>query len=166
MNFLKKSICGVLALSTLTTCTSLKTSASSSSKTDRVPALSATITSDVWRQTWLDSDGSGEFQVTSKYNSTDPQFESPEWIKASWGFWSVGLGAGVSFAGVASVSAGGHGATTSSSGTWINDNGAKLACYRGRFASTGMCLYVGVSNTASGFKSGVAFSTTAKVEMC
>lgn len=136
--------------------------ASSSSQSGKNSSLGATIRSDVWIQSVSNWNGTGEFQITGAYSSTKSAYATPEWVKTSWDFYAMGISAGVSYKGI-SASASGSGATSTSSGYWKNSNGAKTAWWRGRVGGTGLCIYVGLYNTASAFKSGVAISTTAKV---
>jgi len=124
--------------------------------------LSATITSNAWIQTISDWDGTGEFQVSAVYKSTDSGYAKPAWIKTAWDFYAIGIGADVTYKAVGG-SVSGHGTTSTSSGYWINSNGAKTAWWRGRVGGTGFCLYVGLYNTASAYRSGVTLSTTAKI---
>lgn len=159
---LKKTIATILAGLSLTCMSGISAGATSASRTATNNSLSATIRSDVWIQTIADWDGTGEFQVTAAYSSTNSSYAKPEWVKTSWSFYAVGIAAGVSYAGI-SGSVNGYGYTSSSSGYWINSNGAKTAWWRGRVGGTGLAFYVGCSNTASAFKSGVSISTTAKV---
>ncbi len=134
--------------------------ATSASRTDNIPQLNGTIRSDVWIQTIADADGTGEFQVTADYDS--PTYPSPSWIKTEWDFYVIGISASIKFkAGSGSIA--GSGYTSSSSGYWINSNGASTAWYRGRVGANGLTIYVGCENTASGYAAGVPFSTTARV---
>ncbi|CDZ23166.1 putative secreted protein [[Clostridium] cellulosi] len=157
----KKFLASVLTLTMLSLSTvALTVSAHSSSKTDKIPQLKGSITSNVWIQTISDLDGTGLFQVSAEYKSSS--YPKPKWIKTAWDFNPIGIGVSVSYSRV-SASASGSGYTKTSSGYWINSNGANTAWYRGRVGATGLCFYVGCENTASGFAAGVPFSTTAKV---
>lgn len=157
----KRIICVVMCFvmilgSTMNAC------ATSNSKSASNKSLSATITSNVWIQTISDWDGTGEFQVSAVYSSTNSTYAKPQWIKTSWSFYAIGISAGVSYKSV-SASVSGSGYTSTSSGYWKNSNGAKTAWWRGRVGGTGFCIYVGLENTASAYKAGVTLSTTAKV---
>ncbi len=140
----------------------MSASATSSSRSTTNSSLSATLRSDAWIQALSDWDGTGEFQVTAAYSSTNSNYSKPSWVKTSWDFYATGIGAGVSYKAV-SASVEGYGTTSTSSGSWTNSNGAKTAWWRGRVGGTGLCLYVGLYNTASAYKAGVTMSTTAKV---
>ncbi|QUI22892.1 hypothetical protein HZI73_11605 [Vallitalea pronyensis] len=134
--------------------------ARSATRTDNIPQLNGTIRSDVWIQSFADSDGTGQFQVTADYNSSS--YPSPTWIKTEWDFYVIGISASITFkAGSGSIS--GSGYTSTSGGYWKNSNGASMAWYRGRVGANGFTIYVGCENTASGFAAGVPFSTTARV---
>lgn len=153
--FFSLIMCGTILASTLTA------SAKSSSRTDYSSALSASITSNCWIQTFSDLDGGGDFQVSAEYRSNNSEFSNPEWIQTKWSFYSVGIGAGVSISG-GSGSIGGYG-SSSNSGYWRNSNGARTASWRGRVYATGLSLYTGVTNEATAFKAGVTLSTTSKL---
>ncbi|WP_425448012.1 hypothetical protein [Dethiothermospora halolimnae] len=134
--------------------------ARSDSRTDNIPQLNGTIRSDVWIQSFADSDGTGQFQVTADYSSSS--HPRPSWIKTEWDFYAIGISASINFkAGSGSIS--GSGYTSTSGGYWKNSNGASTAWYRGRVGANGLTVYVGCENTASGFAAGVPFSTTARV---
>ena len=158
---MKKVLCLVMSIIVVLSST-ISVGATSSSRTAKNKSLSATITSNAWIQTISDWDGTGEFQVSAVYKSTNSKYAKPAWVKTAWDFYAIGICAGVSYKAV-SVSVEGYGATKSSSGYWKNSNGAKTAWWRGRVGGTGFCLYVGLYNTASAYKSGVALSTTAKI---
>lgn len=157
---IKKLTCGLLCMTMLLP--TVQIGATSATRTDSCPQLSATIRSDVWIQSFADSDGTGLFQVTAAYNSTNSNYKKPEWVKTAWSFSAVGIGASISYSGVGG-SVSGSGTTNSSGGYWKNSNGATSAWYKGRVGATGLTLYVGISNTASAYKAGVPCSTTAKV---
>lgn len=140
----------------------MSASATSASKSAKNSSLSATITANAWIQTISDWDGTGEFQVSAAYSSTNSSYRKPSWIKTAWDFYAVGICAGVSYKAV-SASVEGYGYTSTSSGYWKNSNGAKTAWWRGRVGGTGLCFYVGLYNTASAYKAGVTLSTTAKI---
>lgn len=156
----KKITCGLLCATAMLP--AVQVGATSATRTDNCKQLSATIRSDVWIQSRADSDGTGLFQVTAAYSSTNNNYKKPEWVKTAWSFSSVGIGASISYSGIGG-SVSGNGSTNSSGGYWINSNGATTAWYKGRVGATGLTLYVGISNTASAFKAGVPCSTTAKV---
>lgn len=159
---LKKTFATFLAGLSLACMSGISANATSASRSASNSSLGATIRSDVWIQTLSDWDGTGEFQVTAAYSSSKSQFAKPDWVKTAWDFYAVGIMAGVSYQGI-SGSVSGSGSTSTSSGYWINSNGAKTAWWRGRVGGTGLALYVGCSNTASAYKAGVPISTTAKV---
>lgn len=162
MKKVKRILAVVLVVVLVVTFMATPASAKSSSRSFSNSTLKATIRSDVWIQTFSDWDGTGEFQVTAAYNSTAKNYKTPSWVKTAWDFYTIGIGAGVSYKRI-SASVTGSGYTSTSSGYWKNSNGAKTAWWRGRVGGTGFCLYVGLYNTASAYKSGVAISTTAKV---
>lgn len=157
----KQIIVGLMTVCMLMT-SAVPVMASSNSSTASNSSLKATIRSDAWIQTIADLSGGGEFQVTAAYSSTNSSYAKPEWVKTAWSFYAIGISAGVSYNGV-SMSASGSGASSTSSGYWINSNGAKTAWYRGKVYATGLAVYVGLTNTASAFKAGVPISTTTKI---
>lgn len=157
----KRVVSLVMATAVLSTLLTVNASAHSATRTDKVPQLNATIRSDAYIQTISDRDRSGVFQVTAAYHSASSAYARPKWIKTAWQFNPTGINAGVTV-GKSSASVGGYG-STSPGGYWKNSNGATTAWYRGRVGTTGLCIYLGLSNTASGFKSGVPFSTQCSV---
>lgn len=157
----KKLLCVVLAAVMILNM-SVIVGATSDSKSTTSKSLGATLRSDAWIQTISDWDGTGEFQVTAAYSSSIDKYKKPDWIKTAWDFYAIGISAGVEYKKV-SASVEGYGYTSTSSGYWKNSNGAKTAWWRGRVGGTGLCLYVGLYNTASAYKAGVTMSTTAKI---
>lgn len=137
--------------------------ATSGSQSTTNSSLSATLTSNAWIQTISDLDGTGEFQVSAVYSSTNSAYKNPDWIKTAWDFYAIGIGVSIKFTESVSSSVGGSGYTSTSSGYWINSNGANTAWWRGRVGVTGLALYIGLYNTASAYKAGVTMSTTVKI---
>ncbi|MCD3207057.1 hypothetical protein G8S49_12925, partial [Clostridium botulinum C] len=120
-------------------------SAFATSASRSTSACNGKLTSDVWIQSMSDHDGTGEFQVAAKYSGTKPRYAN--WIKTQWEFYSVGVGAGITWSGItANVSGSGH-----STGSYWKNTNSRSASFRGRVSGNGLCLYVGCTNTATMF---------------
>lgn len=139
VKFSKKLLAGLLgAILIASMFFSTGASATSSSKSTSAP--NGTLTSNFWIQTFA-SGNSGDFQVSAVYNGT-ASLKSPNYIKTAWDFYALGISASVSIKGFGG-SVGGAGVSSTSSGYWINSNGAKTAWYRGNVVAHGLWFYVG-----------------------